>query len=112
MIDTTLLRRWIGRLGKYLPWIVVGLWLVFGYGFPDSISQTYYFEPCITPFMIILGAAGLLLICYKGYDKQDNIICTLAGVFGWCICLFPCTASSSLDTDGFVGTFQIPVGIS
>lgn len=112
MIDTTLLRRWIGRLGMLLPWIVLGLSLVFGYGFPDSISQTYYFEPCITPFMIILGAAGLLLLCYKGYDKQDNIICTLAGVFGWCICIFPCAVSSWLDADGLVGTFQIPVEIS
>lgn len=112
MIDTTLLRRWIGRLGMYLPWIVLGLSLVFGYGFPDSISQTYYFEPCITPFMIILGAAGLLLICYKGYDKQDKIICTLAGVFGWGICIFPCAVSSWLDADGLVGTLQIPVEIS
>lgn len=112
MIDTTLLRRWIGRLGMLLPWIVLGLSLVFGYGFPDSISQTYYLEPCITPFMIILGAAGLLLICYKGYDRQDDIICTLAGVFGWGICLFPCAVSSLFDADGLVGTFQIPVEIS
>ena len=112
MIDTTLLRRWIGRLGILLPWIVLGLSLVFGFGLPESISQTYYFEPCITPFMIILGSAGLLLLCYKGYDRQDNIICTLAGIFGWCICIFPCDVSSLLDADGLVGVFQLPVGIS
>lgn len=74
--------------------------------FPGSISATYYVDACITPFMIILGSAGILLICYDGYEKIDEIICTLAGIFGLGICLFPCFAW------GPVGTFQINGNIS
>lgn len=110
MINTTRLRCTIGWLGMLLPWMVLILSCIYKYGFPDSISQTYYFEPCITPFMIILGSAGLLLFSYKGYDKQDDIICTLAGVFGLGICIFPC--ATLLDANGIVGTFQIADNIS
>jgi hypothetical protein len=90
-----------------LPVIVLVLCLVFqcvpGHVFPDSISQTYYFEPTITPFMIILGAASILLMCYKGYEKIDDIINTLTGIAGLCICLFPCVTTP----DYYVGTFQL-----
>ena len=103
-INTVRLRALLGWLAILLPWIVLVLSMMFGYGFPDSISATYYFEPCITPFMIILGAASILLICYNGYDRQDDIICTLAGIFGLCICLFSCMATP----DPIVGTFQLP----
>lgn len=112
MINTTRLRCTIGWLGMLLPWIVLILAGIYGYGFPDSISQTYYFESCITPFMIILGSAGLLLFSYKGYDKQDDIVCTLAGIFGLGICIFPCFATVVLDADRMVGTFQIVQNIS
>ena len=112
MINTTRLRCTIGWLGMLLPWIVLVLAYTYGYGFPDSISQTYYFESCITPFMIILGSAGLLLFSYKGYDKQDDIICTLAGIFGLGICIFPCLSPIVLDTNGIVGTFQITEDVS
>lgn len=94
-----------------LPWIVAVLYMLFEintFGIPQSISMTYFYDSCITPFMIILGSAGVLLICYNGYDKQDAIICTLAGIFGLCICLFPCN-NSAFDK---VGTFQINTTIS
>ena len=91
MINTRRLRCTIGWLGMLLPWIVLILAAVNGYGWPDSISATYYFAPCITPFMIILGSAGLLLFSYKGYGKIDDIICSFAGLFALGICLFPCT---------------------
>jgi hypothetical protein len=94
-----------------LPWIVAALYMIFEVGrfeLPQSISATYYESSCITPFMIILGSAGILLICYEGYDKLDNIICTLAGIFGICICIFPCGIIPIKN----VGTFQIPSNIS
>lgn len=117
-INTLRLRALLGWLGMLLPWIVLALCLVFGYGFPDSISSTYYLAPTITPFMIILGAAGILLISYVGYDKQDDIICTLAGIFGLLICFFPCGTkdliihwiNETLPT--IVGTFQLPENTS
>ena len=75
-------------------------WLV------DSISMSYWVPTCITPFMIILGAASLLLITYKGYDRTDDVVCTIAGVFGLCICFFPCN-SEYIQLDPLLGTFMM-----
>lgn len=107
MIDTRRLRCIIGWLGMILPWLVVILSLVFEYKFPDSISATYFRDPCITPFMIILGSAGILLFTYRGYNIVDDILNTAAGVFALGICLFPCAAKS-----GNIGTFQLPAATS
>jgi hypothetical protein len=101
-----------------LPWIVLILSGVYGYGFPDSISATYYIPTCITPFMIILGSAGLLLCSYKGYDKQDDIVCTIAGAFALGICIFSCGTSDLVARWPWiadvtkVGTFQLAPKIS
>ena len=104
MINTKRLRFIIGFLGGLLPWIVAALL----WAFPESISATYYEPQTITPFMITLGAAGVLLIAYMGYDLQDDIVNTLAGVCGLLVCLFPC-ANALLER---VGTFQLPQAIS
>lgn len=104
MINTTRLRCSIGWLGLLLPWIVV---LLTG-GFPSSISATYYTVEAITPFMIVLGSAGLLLISYKGYERIDDIVNTIAGIFALLICLFPCKT----DLFDLVGTFQLPPATS
>lgn len=111
MINVVKLRKILGWLGALLPWIVAGLYMLFevkAFVLPGSISATYYVASCITPFMVILGAASILLICYDGYDKQDSIVCTLAGIFGLCICLFPCAATGL----PLVGTFQLPTIVS
>lgn len=94
----------IGWLGMLLPWIVT---LLVGY-IPESISATWYTNAC-TPFMIILGSAGFLLISYKGYEKIDDVTLTLAGIAGLLICLFPCEARGIV---GEVGTFLIDVKTS
>lgn len=113
MINTKRLRCTIGWLGMLLPWIVLVMSNVYGYGFPDSISATYYIPTCITPFMIILGSAGLLLFSYKGYDRQDDIVCTIAGIFALGICLFSCGTKDliarwpEIAKLVRVGTFQI-----
>lgn len=108
MIDILKLRKIIGYCGIALPILVLFLSLIFGYGFPKSISATYYIPNCITPFMIILGSASMLLLCYDGYDIQDKIVCKLAGISGFGICIFPC---SNIEL-GAVGTFSIPQGVS
>lgn len=105
MINTRRLRCIIGWLGMLLPWIVLILSLAFGYRFPDSISETYFNATCITPFMIILGAAGILLFTYNGYDIIDDILNTAAGAFGLGVCLFPCATYATSGT--LVGTFNI-----
>ena len=91
-----------------LPWIVAVLYSIELKFFPQSISATYFADTCITPFMIILGAAGLLLLTYNGYDKQDRIVCSIAGAMALMVCLFPCSATDAAN----VGTFMIPRDIS
>lgn len=107
MINTTRLRCFIGWLGMLLPWIVVIQSLAFGYKFPSSISATYFVPTCITPFMIILGAAGILLLNYSGYDKIDDFLNTAAGIFGLGVCLFPTWGPAPK-----IGTFLLPASTS
>lgn len=108
MINTKQLRCTIGVLGMLLPIIVVILSIAYGFKFPDSISSTYFRDTCIAPFVMILGSAGILLFCYRGYDTADNVINTIAGVLAWGICLFPCGAT----TAQFAGTFRLPTSLS
>lgn len=103
-VNTLRLRVWLGCLAILLPWIVA---LLNG-SFPASISATYYVPQCITPFMGILIASSILLMCYKGYSLQDDIILSISGVMGLAICLFP-TYSSRFET---VGTFNLPATTS
>lgn len=103
-INTVRLRAMIGWLGMLLPWIVV---ILIG-EFPSSISATWYTHAC-TVFMIILGSASILLMCYQGYEKKDDIINTVTGIAGLGICLFPCGVKGE---GPIVGTFQIPMNIS
>ena len=126
IIRTKRLRAMIGWLGMLLPWIVT---LLVGM-FPPSISATWYTNAC-TPFMIILGSAGMLLMCYHGYDKVDDILNTFAGIFALFICLFPCSLINKYGVNNFknlsdiickyssinnesvrIGTFLIPMYIS
>ncbi len=103
-INTIRLRVVLGILAVLLPWIVA---LLNG-SIPASISATYYVPECITPFMGILISSSVLLICYKGYDWQDDLILTMSGLMGLGICLFP-TYKSGME---YVGTFHVPVNIS
>ena len=103
MFNIKRLRCFVGWLAILLPWIVVGLSLIFGYNFPYSISTTYYRNECITPFVVILGTASILLIYYDGYDKIDDILNTIAGILGLCVCFFPCWSG---------GTFRLPGNVN
>lgn len=103
-INTLRLRFLAGLGGMLLPIIVVAL---LGY-VPDSISATWYTNAC-TPFMIILGGASTILICYRGYELLDDIILTGSGIAGWGICLFPCTVADSADK---IGAFMVDKDIS
>ena len=103
MINTIRLRCTIGWLGLLLPWFVVLLL----WQFPQSISATYYTYEAGPVFMIILGSASFLLFSYKGYERHDDIINSIAGLFGLMICLFPC---KSTDLE-FTGTFQLPAQV-
>ena len=100
MINTTRLRCTIGWLAFLLPWLVV---LLVGH-FPASISETYYTYEAGPVFMMVMGAASFLLLAYKGYELIDDILNSIAALFGVLLCLFPCEWYYPL-----VGTFQVPM---
>lgn len=102
MFNVKRLRCFVGWLAFSLaPLMALLLWEL-----PSSISATYYTHASAV-FMIILGAASIFLMYYDGYDKIDDVLNTIAGVFGLLICLFPC--GTNLER---VGVFQCPVKIS
>ena len=104
MINTKRLRCFIGLLAILLPILVaLLLWRI-----PPSISSTYYTYEAGPVFMIILGMASALLMYYDGYDKVDDVLNTITGILGLCICLFPCNHATLTH----VGTFRTPVVIS
>ena len=100
-LNTVRLRAMLGWLAILLPWIVAALVK----HIPGSISETYHTNAC-TPFMIILGASSFLLMSYRGYTKLDDIILTLAGICGLCICLFPTGMGA---TSYYIGTFMLDI---
>jgi hypothetical protein len=59
----------------------------------------------------VLIPACLVLITYVGYDKLDNIITTLSGIFGLGIVLFPCKVHW-IEAGTHVGFFQLPIQTS
>jgi len=105
-VDTKRMRIMIGALGIILPWLVALATL----SWPESISCTYYSLFAVGVFMIILGSAGILLINYKGYDKVDDILATIAGAFGLLICICPMVY---VEEPGIpTGLFHLPSTIS
>lgn len=109
------IRNWAGFLGGILPFLSLFGAFLFDYvtgglskGFWNdfSISATYYVSPALVG---ILTAASLVLMCYDGYDLQDNLVTTLSGLFGLMIVLFPCKCAV---TPMHTGYFQLPADAS
>ena len=105
------IRNICGLLGVILPWLAL-----FSAGLTEhpskewwySISATYYQSPALVG---VLAPAALVLICYIGYNKMDNWITTLSGVFGLGIVLFPVQVVW-IEPDIPVGFFQLPCYMS
>ena len=105
------IRNLCGILGIVLPWLAL-----LSAGIADhpskewwwSISATYYQSPALVGVLI---PACLVLITYVGYDKLDNIITTLSGIFGLGIVLFPCKVHW-IEAGTHVGFFQLPIQTS
>ena len=92
------IRNFAGFLGMILPWIALIGAVIVAKANPTiipkdfwstlSISATYYLTPAMAG---ILTTASVVLMCYKGYDKKDELVTTISGIFGLMIVLFPCS---------------------
>lgn len=106
------IRNVCGLLGGLLPFLAIFSVLLIAdraKGSLYSISATYYQSPCLVG---ILTSASVVLMCYDGYTKLDNIITTISGVFGLGIVLFPCSVNFDFVNPNAVGFFQLPMHVS
>ena len=105
------IRNLCGLLGILLPWIALfsaGIKLDKATGWWWSISATYYQSDALVG---VLVPASIVLMSYIGYERIDNIITTLTGLFGLGIVLFPCKVGWIPDGSP-VGFFQLPIEFS
>ena len=104
------MRRSIGILGISLPFIVIlGGFAQGEPGLQGSISGYYYTN--MRDFIVgILSGVALFLISYKGYEKIDDIVANMSGIFALGMIFFP-TAMYS-DKAVRVGMFLIDDNIS
>ena len=106
------IRNLCGLLGILLPWIALFASAIKPDKHPGwwwSISATYYQAP--EALIGVLVPASIVLMSYIGYNRADNIITTLNGLFGLGIVLFPCKVDW-IASGTPVGFFQLPIEFS
>lgn len=89
IISHMTLRKVIGILGVSLAFICILGGLAFGSGVIEDSISAYYLTNMRDVLVAVLSIAGAFLLTYKGYDKMDNILSSIAGVSGLGIAIFP-----------------------
>jgi ABC-type branched-subunit amino acid transport system permease subunit len=104
------MRKIIGILGISLPFCVIIFNLVEnGFSIRGSISS-YYYTNTRDIYIAIVSIISIYLISYKGYEKIDDIIGNLSGVFALGVVIFPTYFSTEYKTN--VGIFLLNDRIS
>jgi hypothetical protein len=92
------LRKLIGVLGFFLPWILLAMHNVFsGCDHPMESISHYNFTRVSTFFVISVSLTGIFLIIYKGKGVADFILSTLAGVCALLLLLYPTDNIEQVD---------------
>lgn len=99
------LRQLIGYLGIALPLTCILGGKILGKAKLQTTLSGYYFTNMRDVFIGIIIGMSLFLITYKGYERIDQMITSLTGVFGLGIAIFPCNVSEGPDMS--VGVFQL-----
>jgi hypothetical protein len=95
------LRKAVGWIGILLPFaLMTGMSLIFkGDIIQKTISQ-YYYTGMRDVLTGSLCAIALFMFYYRGYDKWDNRIGNLAGIFALAIAWFPTSPTEHQDIIG------------
>jgi hypothetical protein len=110
IISYLTMRRLIGILGIALPIIVVfGGFMQNGFVIQGSISG-YYYTNMRDFFVGLLCIVSIFLISYKGYEKIDNMVGNMSGLFALGMIFFPTAMFSGKIVK--VGMFLIDDNIS
>jgi hypothetical protein len=101
------LRKAVGWIGIVLPFaLMTGMSLIFkGDVIQKTISQ-YYYTGMRDVLTGSLCAIALFMFYYKGYDKWDNWIGNLAGLFALGIAWFPTSPAEPQNTIGNIHFFS------
>ena len=106
VINYLKLRRYIGYLGIGLPFVLAIGVTIFDQNedvIQNSISS-YYYTDMGDVFVGILVAIGVFLHSYKGHERIDNILTSLAGLFAIMTALIPTTSTDSLQETLHLGS--------
>jgi hypothetical protein len=92
------LRKAVGWIGILLPAVLpLGAVLIFGEDSIRSNISIYYYSGMRDVFVGALCSIALFLFFYKGYNKWDNHIANIAGLFALGIAFFPTVPDGPYD---------------
>lgn len=94
IISYLMMRRLIGGLGILLPLIVVIGGIALGQTSPQMSISAYYYTSMRDCFVGILSGIAFFLLSYRGYERIDDVVSTLAGTFALGLILFPTSTFS------------------
>lgn len=104
-----IIRKSIGYLGILLPLLLIGGGLILNSGKIERSLSSYYHNNMGDVFVLVMGAAGMLLIAYRGREKIIRGLTTLGGVLALLIVLFPTHVQGIEDP---YGVFKVDPGLS
>jgi hypothetical protein len=103
------LRMAIGWIGLALPFaLVIGEnlrdWFLTrasrpGHSIIEASISAYFHTGMRELFVGSLCAIAVFLVCYKGYDRRDDIAANLAGICAFIVAIFPTTESAVSGID-------------
>jgi hypothetical protein len=83
------LRQILGYVALAMPFVLaLGAWWVEQIPWADSVSA-YYYTSMRDVFVGTMFTIGVFLLCYRGYDRHDNIVTNAAGLAAGAIGLLP-----------------------
>ncbi|MEM7067335.1 MAG: hypothetical protein AAF478_00500 [Pseudomonadota bacterium] len=88
-IDQEVLAALVGGVALLLPTILILSSSLGIIRFRDTISHYYYSAFFGDLFIIMIAAIGTFLLAYTGESKNETRFATFAGIFAYCIALFP-----------------------
>lgn len=107
VISYLTLRKAVGSLGIALPFILaIGGLLVHKLAIQSSMSH-YYHSDMRDIFVGILCAIAVFLISYKGYNREDDYVGDLAGLFAIGVALIPTAPDLASGTVAIVGGLHL-----
>jgi len=97
------LRKAVGWIGILLPFVMMlGGYLIFREDLTLKNISVYYYTGMRNVFVGSLCAISLFLFFYKGYDKWDNRMGSLAGFLALVVAFFPTVKEGPYDWQAHV----------